>query len=440
VTPAFDDQVLRRMGTDHEPSPVSAPLAGISLPEPLLLGRDRQETTAHDPEVPMEANFSLVQEEILTAKLDNGEPRAFLLEGVTAARIPDFVGKVVVHGAAGSHDKLVKIRGQEALDQGVVSGKLPEGPNLLRRHLVLGVSKMVSGRLLEEALVDLEAIEGRRSIGIFAPEGEMVRPLHLVDPRQIRDFRHDLPTGAFVEMGKHDAFPMPTADGLGLWGPEALQNARIVTETTDEKEPLVALGEPLQVEGHGGLPEKVLTARLAALDARRIGATVSGVADSLHRVRIGKGLMNLGHPLEIAIDRVDREVVSESEPCGLYHAIGGLEGKVDVGPVLLFIEDDGEKGQAPEPSHEGLLQRPGEFHRHRVRTPAREPAEHREGELQATVYHGNETDVLEKDALVPFHLNARLAVVPPHDLPSCSPSASQPRGGDRPPYRLARQG
>ena len=107
----------------------------------------------------MKTNFPLVQEEVLTAKFNGGKARIFLLPGVCAPKVPDFIRIIIVHRSARCRDKLIEIWGQIALDKGIVSGEATEYCKLLRCDLILRILQVFICCFLEKVFMLLKPIQ-----------------------------------------------------------------------------------------------------------------------------------------------------------------------------------------------------------------------------------------------------------------------------------------
>ena len=94
--------------------------------------------------------------------------------------------------------------------------------------------------------MQLEPIQRRGSARVVAPEPEELFTPALVESGKVRHLCHDLAARALVEMSEDDTLPVLAPDGLHLPGLETFENAGEVTEPTDEEDPLVLSGEPLE--------------------------------------------------------------------------------------------------------------------------------------------------------------------------------------------------
>jgi hypothetical protein len=85
----------------------------------------------------------LVKEKVLPSQAEHRQARFLGLPGVIAPFFPNLIGKVVIRGPSASNNKLVEIGDKTAVEQGIISGKFVEGPDLMTRQLLFAVFPVI---------------------------------------------------------------------------------------------------------------------------------------------------------------------------------------------------------------------------------------------------------------------------------------------------------
>ena len=306
------------------PLPLALPFSGPLFLQSLFFSRNRHKTATHGAETAMKTDFFLVQEKILTAKLNGGKGGILLLPRVSASQIPNLVTVVVIHSTTGSNDELVEIRSKKTLNKCIVSGKTTEHCKLLGCYFLLGVLQVLAGRILEKSFMLVQTIQGRRSVRLFPPEGEKLRPLCFESGCEIGYLGHDFPAGTFMQMGEDYSIATLAPYRLSLSAREQSHNTRVMADTADKENTLVLIPEPLKMVSHVGFTQIILPGRLSLSGLIRVRLAVGGVANPLHSIRIRKCFVNLRHGLQISVNEMEGKIMGQSKASSFHRTVGGL--------------------------------------------------------------------------------------------------------------------